>query len=536
MHVRLRSFTALPIRVWLLLALVAVIGVPLAAMAVVTTLALHGAFTPFPDFERLRADVTNGVDAWPDPMWQAGLTHRVAQMNAHVTLLDASGNVIFRDVPASSPLSLSGADSPASSDLPDVVRLVPPLAVKVPSPSDTAVPGETLVSTVTQPITRVIVARNGQLVGTALFAPDDTQIAARRANRPGRFDFALFELTGPWRASIAFTGLTALLVVTLIAAWLLGRAFLRPLAALDAAARRIAAGNLDFDLPTSRVSEVAAVGTAFRLMAGALRESLYRQAEVEGERRLFITAIVHDLRTPLFALRGYLEGLTTGVARSPQQVAEYLAVCREKVAVLDRLVADLFTYARMEYLEQPPEREPLELGALLSHAAEGLHPRWEERGITLTLDGPGVPCLFEGDGHLLTRAVENLLDNAIRHTPTDGSVHIQWRDTPDGWRFSVADTGAGIAPADLPHLFAPMYRGESSRDRQTGGAGLGLTIARRVLVAHGGDLTVANQPGSGAVFTGTLPTVRSHTLPCINEPAALNGATDATALRPISLR
>ncbi len=527
---RMRSFTALPIRVWLLFALVAVIGVPLAVMAVVTTLALHGAFTPFPDFERLRTDVVNSVDAWHDPTWQADLTRRVTQMHTHVTLLDASGAVIFRDAPAPSPVPPSAADP---ADLSGVVRFVPPLTISTPSPSNIAEPGEASVSTVTQPITRVVVARNGQSVGTALFAAGDTQIAERRARRPGPFDFALFALTGPWRVSIAFTGLTALLLMTLLAAWLLGRALLRPLAALDAAARQIAASDLDFDLPKSRVNEVAAVVTAFRLMADALRDSLYRQAEVEGERRLFITAIVHDLRTPLFALRGYLEGLTSGVARSPQRVAEYLAVCREKVAVLDHLVADLFTYARMEYLEQPPEREPLELGTLLSHAADDLRPRWEERGITLTLDGPDMSCPFEGDRHLLTRAVENLLDNAIRHTPAGGSISVQWRGTPDGWRFSIADTGPGIAPTDLPHLFAPTYRGESSRDRQTGGAGLGLTIARRVLVAHGGDLTAANQLGSGAIFTGTLPTVSSQTMPCVSQSVVLE---DETALHPVTLR
>lgn len=496
MHMKLP--TALPIRVWLGLALVAVIGVPLAAMTVVGALALHGVFTA-PDYESLRTDVVHDVGEWHDPAWQADIMRRIAQANMHVVLLDSSERIIFSDMPG------MPSASPAGTDPSDVLRLVPPPTIApVPATPSTA-PKESIVSTVVQPITRVVVAQDGQQVGTALFVVNTARTVEPRARHFTPFDYVFFELTGPRRVPIAFTGLIAFLVMTLLAAWLLGRALLRPLAALGEATRHVAAGNLDFDLPATRISEVAAVGAAFRVMGGALRESLYRQAEVEGERRIFITAIVHDLRTPLFALRGYLEGLTTGVARSPQRAAEYLAVCREKVAVLDHLVADLFTYARMEYLEQAPERQMLELGDVLRRVAEGLHPRCEERGVTLTLDGPDTPCSFEGDSHLITRAVENLLDNALRHTPPGGRICIQWGGTASEWHFSVADTGSGIAPADLPHLFAPMYRGESSRNRQTGGAGLGLTIARRVLVAHGGDLTAANQPNSGAIFTALLP-------------------------------
>ena len=104
-----------------------------------------------------------------------------------------------------------------------------------------------------------------------------------------------------------------------------------------------------------------------------------------------------------------------------------------------------------------------------------------------------------------SRAVANLLDNALRHTPDGGRIRVRWGRTGANLVFAVEDTGPGIAPHDLPHLFTPLYRGETSRNRQTGGAGLGLAIARRILQAHGGDLTAANRSGGGAVFTGTLP-------------------------------
>lgn len=477
---RTQRVTALPIRVWLGLALVAVVGVPLVAMTAVAALAVRGAFAPFPGFEGLRADVMRDVARWEDPAWQAALTERTAGRGITVLLRDADGTAIYGD----------------PTDVLMVGAELPPL----PPPGEAGLPHVAF----TQPITRLTVVQDGQQIGTAHFVFGVPQRIRTEPFRPSPWQQLLFEMAGPSRTQIALAGGITFVLTTAFAAWLIGRAVLVPLAAMGAAARRIAAGDLDFSLPPARVSEVAAAGSAFRAMADGLRDSVYRQAEVEGERRLFITAIVHDLRTPLFSLRGYLEGLATGVARSPERAAEYLGVCREKVAALDRLIADLFTYARVEYLEQAPERAPLDVGELLRRAAEGFAPQAAARNVRLALDGPD-DCPTEGDAHMLGRAAENLLDNAVRHTPEGGTITLRWRCDAGGVRFSVADTGAGIPPADLPHLFAPLYRGEASRSRQTGGAGLGLTIARRVLLAHGGDLVAANQPGSGAIFTATLP-------------------------------
>jgi signal transduction histidine kinase len=141
----------------------------------------------------------------------------------------------------------------------------------------------------------------------------------------------------------------------------------------------------------------------------------------------------------------------------------------------------------------------------LRRVAEGVRAQAEAKGITLQLDGPSQACLAVGDEHLLERAVENLLDNALRYTPPGGTIAVSWRRERDMVVFTVADTGPGIAPQDLPHVFEPMYRGDSSRNRQTGGAGLGLAIARRALRTHEGDLVAANRAAGGAEFTGWLP-------------------------------
>jgi signal transduction histidine kinase len=306
------------------------------------------------------------------------------------------------------------------------------------------------------------------------------------------------------------TGFSTLLLTLAGIGWVLGRAINAPLAATGRAARQVAAGDLDVTLPSSRVREVAEVNTAFESMSAELRATLQRQNELEQERRLFIGAIVHDLRTPLFALRGYLEGFEQGLAETPEKRARYIAVAREKAGALERLIADLFDYTRLEYLDQAPNREPLDLAALLRRLVDGLQPQAEAKGVQLTFVTPEGSCRVDGDSHLLTRAVENLLDNALRHTPSGGVVRVACQSSPAGARFSVSDSGPGIPPADLPHLFTPLFRGETSRNRRTGGAGLGLTIARRILQAHHGDLSAANGAEGGAVFTGTLPVAATN--------------------------
>ncbi len=294
-------------------------------------------------------------------------------------------------------------------------------------------------------------------------------------------------------------------IVTIAIAWVFGRMTVRPLQAAHRAAQQVAEGDLAVTLPRSRVTELDQVNVAFETMAAELHHSLEQQAALEEERRLFITAIAHDLRTPLFSLRGYLEGLRDGIAETPEQQSRYLAVASAKSDELERLVSDLFDYTRLAYLHQPPERHSLDLSVFLQQIVRDRQPEAETKHIPLRFNSTVRPCTVLADRYLLTRAVENLLDNALRYTPDGGTIDVRCgEDDDDAW-FSVADSGPGIAADDLPHLFEPLYRGDPSRSRETGGAGLGLTIAHRILVAHGGTLTAANGASGGAQFTGRVP-------------------------------
>lgn len=305
----------------------------------------------------------------------------------------------------------------------------------------------------------------------------------------------------PLRFVIFFQVLVQVVLAILIS-WFVGKAVLKPLAAMSRSARQIAGGDLNFSLPPSQVREVAEVAAAFAEMGGALRVALARQADLEQQRRIFISAIAHDLRTPLFSLRGYLEGLDAGIAATPEKVAHYVAVCREKASDLERRVTDLFAYARLEYMEQLPRLEILDFPKLLDSVIESFRPQLEAKGIELKLSGAPGESEIKGDASLLTRLFENLLDNAICYTGR--AIWLDWECTGGKVHFRLADDGPGLAPQDLPYLFEPSYRGATAHLRQSGGAGLGLTIARRILIAHGGGLEASNRAEGGAVFEGNF--------------------------------
>jgi signal transduction histidine kinase len=450
----------LPMRRWLALALVLAFVVP-----TVVTFSAAVAFIWVPSHNRVSpvARLRAGAAQWDDPVWQTATAATLARDRVDFVLLE-DGREIYRSVP--DPLATANVATSNGSEH------GPPWW-----------------------------ADQGGRLTQRLELPGAPQRVAIIYSPPGGVSGGRYWL-------FPVVGFSTLLLTLATIAWVLGRAINAPLAATSRAARQVAAGDLDVNLPSSRVREVAEVNRAFESMSAALRATLERQTELEQERRLFIGAIVHDLRTPLFALRGYLEGFEQGLAETPEKRARYIAVAREKAAALERLISDLFDYTRLEYLDKAPNREPLDLGGLLRRLVDGSQPQAEAKSIQIVLDVPQAACVVDGDSHLLTRAVENLLDNALRHTPSGGTVRVACFCNPQGAWFTVADSGPGIPPGDLPHLFTPLFRGETSRNRRTGGAGLGLTIARRILQAHGGDLTAANGATGGALFTGELPSAR----------------------------
>ncbi|MFV0318642.1 MAG: sensor histidine kinase, partial [Microthrixaceae bacterium] len=307
--------------------------------------------------------------------------------------------------------------------------------------------------------------------------------------------------------------LRATLVIGVVAAAVslaFGRLFVRPLREMRAATLKLRDGDMSVELPSSRITEVDQLSTAFAEMTGELDRSLRQQAELESERAMFIAAIAHDLRTPLFSLRGYLEGLGDGVADTREKQERYLAIANEKAATLEALVEDLFEYTRLEYLDHALKATDFDLSEMLASLVESMQPLAGAAGVGLGFDagtrGTGGGGLMIGaDRDQLQRAGANLIDNAIRYTPRGGQVEVMCGVTGTNVWFKIADNGPGIAQEDLPHLFKPLYRGDSDTEIGDEGTGLGLAIAHRILTAHHGTLDAENTPHGGAVFTATLP-------------------------------
>lgn len=302
-----------------------------------------------------------------------------------------------------------------------------------------------------------------------------------------------------------FAACAGLLLAFLLVGVQMRRLLLMPLERMSEAARQIAEGNWDVQLPPSTIKEIAEVRDGFEVMVNGLQSSHRKQAELEEERRFVIAAVAHDLRTPLFALRGYLDGLEQGIARGPEQMAKYVAVCKEKSTQLDRLVEDLFTFTKMEYLETELGENTADWNEVLHKSIDSLQPQAQQKHISIFARYTPGDCALRADSHLLERAMSNLLDNAVRHTPAHGRILVQCTRESDRVAFTIHDSGPGFTTEELRRSFEPLYRGEQSRNRATGGAGLGLTISQRIIRQHGGELTAGNHPDGGAILSGWLP-------------------------------
>ncbi|MFO1445059.1 HAMP domain-containing histidine kinase [Bacillus sp. Bva_UNVM-123] len=301
----------------------------------------------------------------------------------------------------------------------------------------------------------------------------------------------------------AFAGL---LIAFFIIGYVMRRFIIKPLEKMSIVVREMADGDLEVQLPpVSRITEITEVRDGFKVMIDGLYESIQKQVKLEEERRFVIAAVAHDLRTPLFALRGYLDGLEQGIADSPEKQVKYLQVCKEKSAQLDRLVEDLFTFTKTEFLEMELKENKVDLSFVLQKSIDSVSPLADQKYISIIMNHIDEDCVVIGDSHLLERAMNNLLDNAVRHTPRHGKIFLECYKNGNNVSFTIKDTGKGFSSEELQRVFEPLYRGESSRNRSTGGVGLGLTISNSIITQHGGDLVVGNHSDGGALLRGWIP-------------------------------
>jgi signal transduction histidine kinase len=293
---------------------------------------------------------------------------------------------------------------------------------------------------------------------------------------------------------LLWTGVAAAIGGILLTAFA-SRRILAPLQTLGGAAQRLGEGDLSQRVPASGPSEIRQLGNTFNVMAENLQAA-------EQQRRNLTADVAHELRTPLSNIQGYLDAVNDGLLQPDEAT---MAALRQQTAHLVTLVEDLRLLALAEAGSLVLQTRPESLQSLLEDSVEAFRPRAEVKNIRLTLDAPkGLPDI-ELDRTRIAQAVGNLIENAFVNTPEGGAVTVSAEVMDDAVTVSVADTGPGIAPEDLERVFDRFYRVDPSRARSTGGAGLGLTIARQLVEAHGGAIRVESRVGEGATFYFDLP-------------------------------
>ena len=277
---------------------------------------------------------------------------------------------------------------------------------------------------------------------------------------------------------------------------------------LSSAFKKISEGDLQIRVAVEGRDEMASLSAMFNEMSAQLEETRRKQQELEALRSDLIAWVGHDLRTPLTSIRAILEALADGVVEDPTTVQRYLKTAQKDIASLSYLIDDLFEMSQLDAGGLRLDLQLHSISDLVSDTLERFSRQAEAAGVTLSGQVPAGLGLVRMDVQKIGRVLSNLVGNALRYTPNGGRVDINVEQLPDGLRIAVCDNGEGIPAADLPHVFERFYRGEKSRNRNSGGSGLGLAISKGIVEAHGGEITVQSQPGQGACFTFTLPLSR----------------------------
>ncbi|RQO61352.1 sensor histidine kinase efflux regulator BaeS [Pseudomonas sp. KBW05] len=296
-----------------------------------------------------------------------------------------------------------------------------------------------------------------------------------------------------FRTSLAM-GVFSLLMAMLIA-WWIARTLLEPVKRVAAATHRLASGDYSSRVAVASFDEVGQLARDFNQLAYTLERN-------EQMRREFMADVSHELRTPLSVLRGELEAIEDGVRSLDQNAMKSL---QGEVSMLSKLVDDLYELSLADVGALTYRKAPCGLNGLLEHSVAMFQERLNARRLRVELELPSQPLELVADADRLQQLFSNLLENAVRYTDPGGVVRISAVVERDEVRIEFMDSGPGVSASQLPRLLERFYRGESSRNRESGGAGLGLAICRSIALAHGGSLSADHSPLGGLWLTLRLP-------------------------------
>ncbi len=291
-----------------------------------------------------------------------------------------------------------------------------------------------------------------------------------------------------WGACVA-------IAIALLLTFFLSRRISGPIRALTVTARKLGQGDFSQRVQVKDKSEVGELAQTFNSMASDLEKA-------EQVRRNMVADVAHELRTPLSNIRGYLEAIREGVVKPNAATIRSL---EEEATLLSRLVDDLQVLSLAEAGKLDLVCQAEDIAELINRVVAAEQSQVAAKGLSVSINLPDNLSLVNIDSHHISQALRNLLENAVTHTDKGGSITVTATQQGDWIEVSVVDTGEGIPPDDLPNIFERFYRVDKSRARATGGSGLGLTIAKRLVEAHGGKIEVQSELGKGSRFSFTVP-------------------------------
>lgn len=289
-------------------------------------------------------------------------------------------------------------------------------------------------------------------------------------------------------------GLLAIVTAVLIT-FVLSRHILSPIRALTVTAGHLGSGDFSKRVRSSDKGDVGALAQAFNNMADDLERA-------EKMRRNLVADVAHELRTPLSNIQGYLEAILDGAVKADAATIRSLY---EELTLLSRLINDLQELTLAEAGELKLVRQAEDITQVINQTVTAMQAQATAKEISLAINAPGTFPLCDIDFNRIRQVLHNLLDNAMAHTHQGGTITISAHQQDKWVAVSVADTGEGIPAEELPFIFERFYRVDKSRTRKTGGYGLGLTIAKRLVESHGGEIEAQSEAGKGSCFTFTVP-------------------------------
>lgn len=305
--------------------------------------------------------------------------------------------------------------------------------------------------------------------------------------------------------------LLALAFTSAVLTYLVSRNITRPIYALKKAALEIKNGNLNFEVKPTTNDEIGELGIAFEEMRRRLKESIDHSLQEEENRKELISNISHDLKTPITAIKGYVEGVLDGVANTPEKKEKYYRTIYKKASDMDKLIDELFLFSMLDVRSIPFHFQSIDLQKFMSDYLEEQKFILEKQQISLEVpqsEDVDPVLMVIADREKLGRALSNIIENSIKYmdrTPAHNSkIIVQFHEMDDTVQVEIRDNGQGIDPESLPYIFDRFYRTEKSRNTQTGGSGLGLSIVKQIIEGHGGSVWAQSAVSEGTSLFFTL--------------------------------